>query len=47
MLVSFSGCLESVKLLNSGTDAIIHVVGQRGITALDMAADGGHENIVD
>ena len=45
MLACRAGCLESVELLMmSGTDPRIK---SEGLTALDMAANRGHEDIVD
>ena len=43
MLACHAGCLESVELiLMSGADPSI--VESQGVTALDIAADSGHES---
>ena len=46
MLACRSGCLDSTELLlMSGADPSI--VGPEGLTALDMAASSGHDDVVD
>ena len=46
MLACRVGCLDSTELLlMSGADPSI--VGPEGLTALDMAASSGHDDIVD